>query len=336
MSEQNGRGVYAFEPLPDWGSVPDGYELGEVAAVAVDHDDNVYAFNRGPHPMVVFDREGRFIGSWGEGVFKRPHGLQLSSSGGLFCTDEDAHVVRHCTLQGEVTMTLGQPSVASEFHSGEPFNRCTHTAESPDGCIYVSDGYGNARVHKYTSSGEYMFSWGRAGTGPGEFNLPHNIVCDQDGLVYVADRENHRIQVFDGDGAFQGEWRDLHRPSAVFLERTVPPVIYVAEIGPYLRSNHGWPNLGPRISVMEAPRGDLLARAAQDPSTARGPDALISPHGIAMDSHGDLYIADVAHTGWPSLFPDAPMPASLRTLHKWRRTNERTVSSPSSGGAQSC
>lgn len=323
MTGRSGADVYAYEPLPEWGQVPAGMELGEVAAVAVDHDDNVYAFNRGPHPMVVFDRDGRFVGSWGEGVFERPHGLQLSSRGGLFCTDEGTHVVRHCTLQGKITMTLGHPGVASDFHSGEPFNRCTHTAESPEGDIYVSDGYGNARVHKYTGDGTYLFSWGRAGTGPGEFNLPHNIACDQDGLVYVADRENHRIQVFDPEGGFQEEWHDLHRPSGIFLERSTPPVVYVAEIGPYLRANHGWPNLGPRVSVLAAPDGEILGRAAQDPAHARSVDALISPHGIAMDSRGDLYIADVAYTGWPSLFPDAPTPDSLRTLHKWRRSAGR-------------
>jgi DNA-binding beta-propeller fold protein YncE len=329
----SGVDTYTFEALPEWGRVPKGYELGEVAAVAVDRDDNVYAFNRGPHPMVVFDREGNFVGSWGEGVFVRPHGLQMSLSGDLFCTDEGAHVVRQCTLQGEVIMTLGQPGVGSGFHSGEPFNRCTHTAESPDGSIYVSDGYGNARIHKYTNDGKYLFSWGRSGTGPGEFNLPHNIACAQDGLVYVADRENHRIQVFDGDGRFREQWHDLHRPSAIFLERSTPPVMYVAEIGPYLGGNRGWPNLGPRISVLGIPGGAILSRATQDASVAPSSDALVSPHGIAMDSRGDLYIADVAYTGWSSLFPNSTMPDSLRTLHKWRRADRPTASSNLGGSS---
>jgi DNA-binding beta-propeller fold protein YncE len=327
----SGVDIFAFEVAPEWGRVPKGFELGEVAAVAVDRDDNVYAFNRGPHPMVVFDPEGNFVGSWGEGLFVRPHGLQMSSSGDLFCTDEGAHVVRRCTLEGEVKMTLGEPGVASGFHSGEPFNRCTHTAESPDGSIYVSDGYGNARIHKYSSDAQYLFSWGRSGTGPGEFNLPHNIACDENGLVYVADRENHRIQVFDGDGRFQEQWHDLHRPSAIFLERSTPPVMYVAEIGPYLGGNLGWPNLGPRISVLGIPGGAVLSRASQDASLAAGSDALVSPHGIAMDSRGDLYIADVAHTGWSSLFPDVPMPDKLRTLHKWRRA-DRVAAASDLGG----
>jgi DNA-binding beta-propeller fold protein YncE len=315
------QGFYAFEPVPDWGYLPEGYEMGEVAAVAVDVDDNVYAFNRGSHPMIVFDRDGAFIGSWGEGVFSKPHGLQLSASGGLFCTDEGAHVVRHCTLEGAVTMTIGHPGAPSGFHSGEPFNRCTHTAESPDGCVYVSDGYGNARVHKYASDGTYLFSWGRSGTGPGEFNLPHNIACDENGLVYVADRENHRIQVFDADGRFQDQWHDLHRPSAIFLERSESQVMFVAEIGPYLGGNRGWPNLGPRLSVLDVPSGAVIARASNGASAPSPEGGLISPHGIAMDSRGDVYIADVAYTGWPSLFPNLPMPESLRTLHKWKRSS---------------
>ena len=99
--------------------------------------------------------------------------------------------------------------------SGEPFHRCTHTALSPKGEIYVSDGYGNARVHKYTPDGKLLMSWGEPGTDPGEFNIVHNIVCDADGWVYVADRENHRVQVFDGNGKYETQWNNLHRPCAL-------------------------------------------------------------------------------------------------------------------------
>ena len=117
--------------------------------------------------------------------------------------------------------------------SGEPFRQCTHTALSPKGEIYVSDGYGNARVHKYTHDGKRILSWGKPGAGPGEFNLPHNIACDADGWVYVADRENHRVQVFDGDGKFETQWHDLHRPSGMYMPPGKCPVCYVGEIGPY-------------------------------------------------------------------------------------------------------
>ena len=279
----SGVDICAYEAAPEWGRVPKGFELGEVAAVAVDRDDNVYAFNRGPHPVVVFDPEGSFVSSWGEGLFVRPHGLQMSSSGYLFCTDEGAHVVRRCTLEGEVSMTLGEPGVASGFHSGEPFNRCTHTAESPDGSIYVSDGYGNARIHKYSSDAKYLFSWGRSGTGPGEFNLPHNIACDKDGLVYVADRENHRIQVFDGDGHFEEQWHDLHRPSAIFLERSTPPVMYVAEIGPYWGAISVGPILAPGSVSWAYPAGPSCPahHKMRQSQPVRRPRFA---HGIAIDS----------------------------------------------------
>lgn len=317
MAVQIESGTLSYEPQADWGRLPKEIELGEVVGVATDGDDNVYAFNRGPHPMIVFDSGGEFLTTWGEDTFKRPHGLQLSSAGGLFCTDEGDHTVRHCTLDGEVTLTLGQPGIPSEYQSGEPFHRCTHTAESPEGDIYVTDGYGNARVHKYSRGGEYLFSWGRPGAAPGEFNLPHNIVCDTTGLVYVADRENHRIQIFDGDGRFRAEWHNLHRPSALCLPGAAPGVVYVTEIGPYLAANHGWPNLGPRVSVLNASDGKVLSRLSREPSAGTEPGQLVSPHGIALDSQGDVYIADVAYTGWPSLFPGHATPPRLRTLHKW-------------------
>ena len=127
--------------------------------------------------------------------------------------------MRKCTLDGKVLLELGIPGQPAPYMSGEPFCRCTHTALSPEGDIYVSDGYWNARVHKYSPDGVHLLSWGRPGIDPGEFNLPHNIICDADGWVYVADRENHRIQVFDGNGRFETEWHGVHRPSGLFQAR---------------------------------------------------------------------------------------------------------------------
>ena len=116
--------------------------------------------------------------------------------------------------------------------SGEPFHRCTHTAMAPNGDIYVSDGYGNARVHKYAPDGRLLLSWGGPGTDPGEFNIAHNITCDADGWVYVADRENHRVQVFDGNGKYETQWNNLHRPCGIFMPGGKCPVCYVGELGP--------------------------------------------------------------------------------------------------------
>jgi DNA-binding beta-propeller fold protein YncE len=199
--------------------------------------------------------------------------------------------------------------------SGQPFHKCTHTALSPSGEIYVSDGYGNARIHKFSPDGKLLLSWGASGTDPGEFNLPHNICCDADGWVYVADRENHRVQVFDRNGTYETQWTNMHRPSGLYLERGPQPRFWIGEIGPYLNINREAPNLGPRLSIV-TPDGQLLARLG----TVRGgtaPGQFLSPHGIAVDSRGDVYVGEVSYTAWPSLFPERPIPpGGLRSLQK--------------------
>ena len=198
-----GEGAYRYRVDRDWANLPDGWDFHEVAAVGVDTKDTVYVFNRGRHPMIVLDRDGNFLRAFGEDIFTRAHGIHMAADGTIYATDDGDHSVRRLTPEGKVLMTLGVPGTPAPFMSGQPFNRCTHTALSPQGDIYVSDGYGNARVHKYSPDGKLLLSWGRSGTGPGEFNLPHNIICDPDGWVYVADRESSRIQVFDGNGRFE-------------------------------------------------------------------------------------------------------------------------------------
>jgi hypothetical protein len=316
MNAMLGDGDYIYRAEEGWGSLPDGWELGDVAAVGVDAHDRVYVFHRGGHPMIVFDREGNFITSWGEGIFKRPHGIHIAPDDTIFCTDDGDHTVRKCTLDGKVLLTIGMPGKPSGYQSGQPFNRCTHTALSPEGDIYISDGYGNARVHKYAPDGRHIMSWGEPGTDPGQFNLPHNIVCDDAGWVYVADRENHRIQVFDGQGRYETQWNNMHRPSGLFMTRGKCPICYIGEIGPYLGANRGWPNVGPRISIRDH-EGKLLARLNRTPSAGTQPGQFISPHGIAADSRGDIYIGEVSYTGWPSLFPGEPIPKNLRSLQKF-------------------
>ncbi len=198
-----GNGEYTYEPVLDWAKLPPGWSFKEIGSVGVDRNDNVYVFNRGEHPMIVFDRNGNFLRSWGEGLFPRAHGVFMAPDDTIWLTDDGDHTVRQCTLEGKVLLTLGIPGKPSPYMSGEPFHRCTHTAMSPQGDIYVSDGYGNSRVHKYSPNGKLLMSWGAPGTDPGEFNIAHNITCDADGWVYVADRENHRVQVFDGNGRYE-------------------------------------------------------------------------------------------------------------------------------------
>ena len=211
--------------------------MGDVAGVGVDASDRVYLFHRGEHPLIVLDRDGNYLRSWGDGVFNRAHGVHMGPDESIYLTDEGDHTVRKCSLDGRVLLTIGIPGTPAPFMSGEPFRRCTHTALSPDNEIYVSDGYGNARVHKYSQDGTRMMSWGEPGAGPGQFNLPHNISCDADGWVYVADRENHRIQVFDGNGRFETQWHDMHRPSGMYMPPGKCPICYVGEIGPYYEFN---------------------------------------------------------------------------------------------------
>ena len=216
MSVRLGSGEHTYRVVESWAKLPDGWELMDVGAVACDSKDRVYVFCRGEHPMIVFDRDGNFIKSWGEGTFPRAHGLHIDEHDQLYCTDDGGHFVRKCTTDGKVLLELGVPGKPAPFMSGQPFHRCTHTALSPKGEIYVSDGYGNAVVHKFTPDGRLIKSWGEQGTGPGQFNLVHNIVTDKDGWVYVADRENHRVQVFDGNGRYETEWHNLHRPCGRF------------------------------------------------------------------------------------------------------------------------
>nr|WP_283949652.1 peptidyl-alpha-hydroxyglycine alpha-amidating lyase family protein [Limobrevibacterium gyesilva] len=201
--------------------------------------------------------------------------------------------------------------------SGLPFHRCTHTALSPKGEIYVSDGYGNSCVHKFAPDGKLLKSWGGPGTDPGEFNIVHNIVCDDAGWVYVADRENHRVQVFDGDGRYETQWNNLHRPCALFMTGGKCPVCYVGELGSGMPVNRDLPNLGPRLTIVDN-TGKRIARiGALLPGL--GPTEFQAPHGIAVDSRGDIYVGEVSWTNWPTFYPDTPRPEGLRSLHKFRK-----------------
>jgi hypothetical protein len=176
-----GEGRFKYRVNADWARLPDGWSFKEVGGVGVDGNDNVYVFNRGEHPMMVFDRTGNFLRSWGEGQYPRAHGVHMAPDDTMFLTDDGGHFVRKVRLDGKMLLELGVPGKPAPYMSGEPFHRCTHTALSPKGEIYVSDGYGNSRVHKYSPNGKLLMSWGGPGTGEGEFNIVHNICTDADG-----------------------------------------------------------------------------------------------------------------------------------------------------------
>jgi hypothetical protein len=307
-----GSGAYRYEVVDSWAKLPPGREFNaDVAAVGVDAQDRVYAFNRGKHPMVVLDRDGNCLRSWGEGVFSRPHGVHMAPDETLWLTDDGDHTVRHCTLDGKVLLTIGVPGAPKPYMSGEPFRRCTHTALSPQGDVYVSDGYGNSRVHKFSPDGKLLLSWGEPGTDPGQFNIPHNICCDAEGWVYVADRENHRVQVFGGNGRYETQWNNMHRPSGLYLHRGATPLFYIGEPGGGMAVNQDVPNIGPRVSIY-TPKGEMLARLGNRPAGLEL-GQFISPHGLAVDSRGDIYVGEVSYTNWGRR---GPIPPGLRSLQK--------------------
>ena len=312
-----GNGDYRYRAIADWAKLPEGWSFKEVGGVGVDSKDNVYVFNRGEHPMMIFDREGNFLRSWGEGQYPRAHGVHVAPDDTMFLTDDGGHFVRKVTLGGKVLLELGVPGKPAPFMSGEPFHRCTHTALSPKGEIYVSDGYGNSRVHKYSPDGKLLMSWGAPGTGEGEFNIVHNICCDADGWVYVADRENHRVQVFDGNGKFETQWQNLHRPCGLCMPYGHKPIFYVGEVGPAAAVSRDIPNLGPRVSIVDH-QGKLIGRFGETPAgTELG--RFLAPHGLAVDSHGDVYVGEVSWTAWPQIYPDTPRPDHIRSLQKFEK-----------------
>jgi DNA-binding beta-propeller fold protein YncE len=224
-------------------------------------------------------------------------------------------------------MTLGTQGAASNTgatsidfrtirHAGPPFHFPTNVALAPSGEIYVADGYANARVHKFSPDGRLLLSWGAPGSGPGEFLVPHGIAVDKHGTVIVADRENDRLQFFSPDGQFEGEWTDIARPCQVALDPQGR--LFVAELG--YRAGM-WPGTsapfpdatGGRVSVFDG-NGTLLLRWGGGSTPAEAGDFL-APHDIRIDSHGDVYVAEVTMSAGGNRGLVAP---TCRSLQKFR------------------
>lgn len=304
-----------YRPVEKWGALPDGMSFVEATSVAVDANDDVYVFNRGKHPVIVFDRAGRFKRSWGEGHFRRAHGITVGPDGTLWLTDDLHHTIRQFTTEGKCLLTIGDPDQPSTLQGGKPFNRPTHVAISPKtGDVYISDGYGNSRVHKYDPKGRHLMSWGEPGTDPGCFNLPHNIATDAAGLVYVADRENHRVQIFDANGRYLAQWNNLHRPCGLAADARLGDIFFVGELPSHLAVNKDVPNLGARVSILSI-KGQLLGRIGGR-FAGEKPGEFVAPHGCAVDSHGDLYVAEVS---WTAQGSHEQPPREIRSLQKFER-----------------
>ncbi len=301
-----------YEVIEGWESLPEDWSFVEVAGVAVDSCDRVYVFNRGNHPMIVFDKEGRFLNAWGEGIFTNPHGIFIDRTDTIWCADHADHTVRKFTTSGELLMTLGD-SVPSDTGfrlnkspvccSAGPFNMVTNAAVGPDGDLFVSDGYGNARVHRYSPDGTLKHSWGEPGSGPGQFNLPHSIAVDRSGRVFVADRENSRLQIFSSQGDFLDQWTWTNRPCDLFIDEQEN--LYVAELGwsvPIKKTPHFNMMLAPPIGHDPIARVTVCDLDGNVQSRIGGPNAVmpgnfIQPHAIWADSKGNLYVGEVPKAG---------------------------------------
>jgi DNA-binding beta-propeller fold protein YncE len=308
-----GSGGFAFEVETGWGTLPDGWTYGEVVGVAVDSQDLIYAYTRGSHPVIVFDADGEFVRSWGYGAFPgRPHAITIDAQDRVFCVDDRAHTIFQFNTEGELQGTIGSSGVAGRKWSGDPLNLPTDMAVSPvSGEIFVTDGYGNARVHRFSAEGEHIQSWGESGIAPGEFAWPHNVEISPSGTLYVCDRENHRMQVFDEQGTLLDVWYDVYRPNALTLD--AQSNVVVGELCTELFLADA-PNLGHRLSIFDK-SGKLQTRLG-DPFEGEAPGQFIAPHSLATDSQGSIYVGEVS---WSMRGRFLHPPREMRSLQKLRR-----------------
>ena len=304
-----GGGAFQFQPLVGWEQLPAGWDFVEAVGVATDSQDRVYVLNRGEHPVIVFNQDGSFMRAWGEGEISRAHGITIGPDDAVYISDDWGHCVGKFTTDGKRLMTLGMRDQGSdtgvEMFSGRdpdyrsikqvagPFNGPTNAALAADGGLYVSDGYGNARVHRFGADGKLMFSWGEPGDGPGQFQVVHGIAVDRTGRVIVADRENSRLQFFAPDGQFVEQWTDVARPTNIFVD--ADDNLYVVEmgmrIGRYPWHGPDFSATGARLSIFDR-AGKLLCRfgGGDRPGT---PGDFAAAHDIWIDSHGSVYVAEV-------------------------------------------
>jgi DNA-binding beta-propeller fold protein YncE len=262
---------YAVDP--EWPRLPAGWTFEETPGVAVDSREHVFVFHRGPHSIIEFNKEGTVARSWGDGIFVRPHGLKFDGQGNLWAVDDQGHMVVKMDAQGRVRMVLGRKNTKGE--TNDTFNRPTDIAFAPNGDFYVSDGYGNSRVVKFTRDGKFVKTWGKRGEAPGEFNLPHGIAVDKRGRVYVGDRDNRRMQVFDADGNFITQWKHVGSPWGVAM--TADDHIVMCD---------GYNNRILKLNLNGEVQGVLSG-------PGKLPGEVDYSHHIAVAASGSIYVAEI-------------------------------------------
>jgi peptidylamidoglycolate lyase len=278
-----------LEISSDWPALAPGVTTGETSGVGIDSHGHVFVFHRGEGPSILglSAEEGTVIVRFGEGLFENAHGLAIGPDDAIWVTDTRRHQVLRFSHAGVLELALGERGVAGT--DLRHFDQPTDVAVTPEGEIYVSDGYGNNRVVKFAADGTPLLEWGRKGARPGEFNLPHGITLDEAGRVYVADRSNQRVQIFEGDGTFVSAWGE-----AVFGPGSRPWGLEFAHERLYVIDGG---NMNPlsedyaRISVLDL-EGRVLSQWSQ---YGEQPGSLSWGHDLAVGPDGAVYTAEVRH-----------------------------------------
>jgi len=283
-------------PLPHqvvkgWAKLPAGWNFGECSGVDVDKDDNVWVFNRGPHPVIEFDQQGKMLRAWESVPVKSSHGIRIAADGNVWLVDVKGHAVMRFTPEGKLLMVIAQPyNRPGDNDSHDGFNEPTGLTFAPNGGFFVSDGYVNSRVIKFSKDGDYLTHWGSKGTGDGQFDLVHDVALDSRGRLYVADRTNQRVQIFDENGKFLAKWTDVGAPWGLYYVRR-ENALYMCD------------GLNNRISKLDL-EGNVLGVLG---SHGKTPGKLDYPHNIAVDSTGAIYVAEIKNWRVQKFaIPDAP------------------------------
>ena len=253
--------------------LPAGWNFQEAPGVAVDSKDHVYVLHRGEHPLMEFTPDGRLVRSWGEGLFIRPHAVRIDPDDNIWVVDNDTHQILKMDPSGRVRLVMGRKGQSGE--GPNEFNRPTDVAFAPDGSFFVSDGYVNSRVAKFAADGSFLTAWGKKGSEPGNFDLPHSVLVGPEGRVYVGDRENRRLQIFDQQGKFLEEWTDVGSPWGLALGRD--NALFLTD---------GYNNRILKVTL----DGKILGQISGPGKTAGRVDYA---HHIAVDSNNNVYVAEI-------------------------------------------
>jgi peptidylamidoglycolate lyase len=290
-----------YKLVKDWLKLPDSIMLGNPTGISIDINQNIVVFHRadrkwsllGSMPdkpiqsktILIIDKDnGTLINSWGDNLFIMPHGLKVDDENNIWVTDVGLNQVFKFSHDGKLLMKLGEARVSG--NDSLHFNKPTDIAIAKDGSFYVSDGYGNSRIIKFSATGKYLFDWGTKGDKEGEFNIPHGISLDSKGNVYVADRENNRIQVFNPNGKFIKQFTDntFGAICAVAFDKTQSKLFAVDDFT-FLKIKHR----GSDVFIFD-PTGKVQTRFGRSGSYQGNTSWY---HDLTVDKDGNIYIGDI-------------------------------------------